>query len=378
MTNMRFKVAILQHRLLHYRVDLFERLRADLIARGIQLEVVYGQASHEESKRGDEGRLDWGHQVKNHIFSLGGKDLIWQPLPPELADSDLLVLMQENRILSNYPHLFKWSSYKGKLAYWGHGRNFQSINPTGLRERWKRGLVTSVDWWFTYTETSATYLYECGFPAHKLTCLNNAVDTRKFASQITTANNTAAELRQELGISKEDYVGIYCGSLYPGKRLDFLTDVAKSIQARLGRFHLLIVGNGPEYERLQAQALDNPNIHLLGVRKGVKKARLYGISDVVLNPGAVGLHILDAFAAGLPMITTKGAMHGPEIAYLEDGKNGLVCNDLLESYVDAVIDLLEDRAMYNKISNNARQDAERYTLDKMVAHFSEGIEQCLA
>ncbi len=99
------KVVILQHRLLHYRTKLFEQLRVACTSRGIQLELVHGQASPRELVKNDEGYLAWAHKVQNIFLKLPLHDLIWQPYPSTLRDANLVVIMQESRILSNYPLL---------------------------------------------------------------------------------------------------------------------------------------------------------------------------------------------------------------------------------------------------------------------------------
>ena len=59
----------------------------------------------------------------------------------ELGYSDLIVLIQENRLLSNYPLMIRRWRRGQRLAYWGHGLNFQSKAPNGISERLKRKLV---------------------------------------------------------------------------------------------------------------------------------------------------------------------------------------------------------------------------------------------
>jgi len=96
------KVTILQHRLLHYRLSLFEGLRTKLKDRGVELHLVHGQASRAEISKRDTGVLAWATVIENRYLSLFGKDLLWQSLPSHLLESDLIVAMQENKILSNY------------------------------------------------------------------------------------------------------------------------------------------------------------------------------------------------------------------------------------------------------------------------------------
>ena len=165
---MKRKVVILQYRLLHYRVQLFEKLKQLCFDNNIELHLVHGQAA--------------------------GKDLLWQPFPLMHLDANLVVIMQENRILSNYPFLI-WRIVGGpKIAYWGHGINFQSSAPTGLRERWKKLIIRHVDWWFAYTQVTVDILLAARFENRKITCLDNAIDTCAFRNEVSSISNGELEL----------------------------------------------------------------------------------------------------------------------------------------------------------------------------------------
>lgn len=372
------KVAILQHRLLHYRTNLFDQLRKACLARGIDLHLVHGQASRRESVKKDEGYLPWAHKVRNCFWEIGAKDIVWQPLPTDLHDSDLIVVMQESRILSNYPLLFSrlWSSRK--VAYWGHGVNFQSDAPTGLRERWKRAMLSRADWWFAYTGLTRDILLASNYPKEKITVLDNAIDNERFIADLASISaEELSRLRNELDLSADGRLGIFCGSIYPDKKLDFMVKAAELIHAKLPGFRLVVIGDGPSAVELENLIKDKAWVHWVGVRKGVEKAAYFRLADVILNPGLVGLHVLDAFCAGAPMFTTNNARHSPEIAYLDHGVNGFIVADDPAVYAEAVLGLLQNKSQLEIVRKAAGDAAKKYTLDRMVSNFVAGIEGCL-
>jgi glycosyltransferase involved in cell wall biosynthesis len=369
------KVVILQHRLLHYRTSFFEQLRILCAQRGIELALVHGQASRRESVKKDEGSLPWAHKVHNLFFEAGSRDIVWQPFPSSLKDADLVVVMQENRILSNYPLLLSRLWSKRKVAYWGHGKNFQSDAPAGWRERWKDFLLRRVDWWFAYTEMTVDILAKAGYPRRQITCLDNAIDTRGFKTDLASwsAEAISAE-RVRLGIDGDAPVGIFCGSLYPDKRLDLLIAAADMIRQKVGNFALIVIGDGPSMPQMKDAVASRPWMHLLGVKKGQEKALYFRMGDVMLNPGLVGLHIVDAFCSGLPMMTTTTARHSPEVAYLRNGTNGMATDDSPEAYSKAVLEVITNPTLLASMKQAALADSERYTLENMVRHFADGIE----
>lgn len=372
------KVVILQHRLLHYRTNLFEQLREVCAERGIELHLVHGQASPRELAKKDEGTLPWAYKVHNRYWQVGGRDILWQPFPAVLKDADLVVVMQENRILSNYSLLLSrmWSSRK--VAYWGHGKNFQSDAPVGLREKWKMFLLTRVDWWFAYTEMTVDILCKAGYPAQRITCLDNAIDTSGFKADLASWSvaDIAAE-RARLGIALNATVGVFCGSLYPDKRLELLIESSDLIRKDVPDFVLVVLGDGPSMPQMHDAAASRPWLHLVGVRKGREKALYFRMGDVMLNPGLVGLHIVDAFCSGLVMMTTRTARHSPEVAYLRDGENGVYAGDTPETYSRAVLDVIQDAVRLQQMKASALADSERYTLQNMVTRFADGIEAAL-
>ena len=373
------KVTILQHRLLHYRVEFFERLREILRTKDIELNLVHGQASVSEQVRKDEGKITWAHAVKNKYWNVYGKDLCWQPFPESLKDSDLVVLMQENRILSNYTHLLRhFFNHTKHIGYWGHGANFQSQAPKGLREKWKAVLLKQVDWWFAYTKATVDILRNANYPENRITCLNNAINTNTFRDEVEHASESLLEqIKSQINLSDKSLMALYCGSLYLEKRLDMLISASDLIYESIPEFRLVVIGNGPDLDIIQEAIKTRSWITWVGVKTGKEKAAYYNLAKIILNPGAVGLHILDSFVSGKPMFTTASAMHGPEVVYIENEVNGFMTTDSIDDYAESVIALLKDSSKYNEVSNNAKKSSHKYTLENMANNFADGIEKCL-
>jgi glycosyltransferase involved in cell wall biosynthesis len=377
LSSRRFKACVVQYRLLHYRSELFDRLRASTDAAGIDLVLVHGQPTAAERARQDTATLPWAVEVHNRVLRIGGRDILWQPMPAEAQGSDLVVLMQENRLLSNYPWLFNWHAAGTRVAYWGHGRNLQSTAPSGLRERWKQLMLKRVDWWFAYTELTRDMLREAQYPDERITVLNNAIDNTRFERDLASVEDAAvADLRRQVGAVEGSTLGLYCGSLYPDKRLDLLRDACERVVAQRPDFRLVVIGDGPSRDVLE-RASARPWLRWVGARRGVEKAAWFRAAQLVLSPGAVGLHVLDSFVAGTPMVTTADALHGPEIAYLEHDVNGLVCAGHAPDFARAVLDLMADAPRAARLRAAAQASAARYSLDEMVHRFTAGMQACL-
>ncbi len=92
--NKRPRVVIVQRRMTHYRVPLFDLLRNKLLQNGIDLEVVFGDPTDEEKKKNDSGTLTWGTHQSCHYFFNGL--LCWQNLGIPLHCIDMVIVTQEN------------------------------------------------------------------------------------------------------------------------------------------------------------------------------------------------------------------------------------------------------------------------------------------
>lgn len=369
------KVVIIQRRMTQYRLPLFNLMRKKLNAAGVELMVAHGDPLPEEQLKADAGKLPWGVHVSCQ-YGWKGK-LCWQNAMPVAGNANLVIVTQENRLLFNYVRpILKMDRM---WAFWGHGRNFQSANARSLQERFKRWIARHVDWWFAYTTLSSAAVADSGFPRERITVLNNAIDTTALAQEIASIDSGDAEqARRDFGIG-EGLIGLSLASLHADKRLDFLLDAAQRIRARVPDFQLVILGDGPERERVrEAVAAAGGWIHWLGARTGRDKARVLAISKVMLNPGMVGLSVLDSFVAGVPMVTTNYPHHSPEIAYLQSGRNGLMTDYEVEAFASGVVRLLQQPDEFETLRAGCRQSAGEYTIEKMADNFCKGILECLA
>ncbi|RTL36471.1 MAG: glycosyltransferase [Burkholderiales bacterium] len=362
------RVLVVQRRLTHYRVPFFEVLRADLQSAGLELRLACGEAAPDEVSKRDRGELPWAVQLPTRYF-LGGR-VCWQPFGSLARDAAVTVITAENKLVYNLVEQFGAGSRRVML--WGHGGNLQGRRDS-LRERFKARVALRADWWLAYTALSRDLVLQSGFPAERISVLENAVDTTELRTQIDAITPEARTAgRAALGIGPGP-VGIYVGSLYAEKRVDFLLAAARDIRAQLPSFELLVVGGGPQESLVADAAAREPWIKVLGVLRGPDKALALALADVYLHPGAIGLAVQDAFVAGVPLVTTRLATHGPEIAYLDSGRNGVMTDNDLDAYVRASVALLTNGRLHAAMRAECVVDGQRYTLQNMSQRFTEGV-----
>jgi glycosyltransferase involved in cell wall biosynthesis len=301
----------------------------------------------------------------------------WQAIFRRLLSFDLVIIEQSNSALLNYPLILRRRLVGSpRIGIWGHGKNLQGIE-TGLRRRIKRILTHQADHWFVYTRLSADILRESGVDDDIVTTVNNSVDTK--AVRMASARDAAAKARKKSELRLDSSpVAVFCARLTENKALPFLIEACRAAREKFGDFTLLVIGNGYYGPWLREQAEKETWIRPLGPLYGTEKADVLAFSDIFLLPSMVGLSILDAFAAGLPVLSARFGNHSPEIAYLKDGVNGLMTDATVEAYSGAIVRILSDEELRKNLSAAARQSADIYTVDAMIENFAQGIEQALA
>jgi L-malate glycosyltransferase len=368
------RVVIVERRLTHYRVPLYERLRQRLAERQIDLAVLVGTATPAEVAKRDGGYLPWATIIPTRYFLSGS--VCWQRFNGHLRDIDLVVMNHQNKLL--YNHWLLFGPRRFRVALWGHGRNMQGHAAGSLRERFKRWTISKADWYFAYTQISVDVVASTGFPVARITNLNNSIDTSGLShDRDSIAADEIAVLKRDLGLAGKP-VGVFIGSLFAEKRLDFLRAACQRVRQRLPEFQCLIIGDGPEREKIREWAAGHDWVHWVGARRGPEKALYLGCAQVMLNPGMVGLGILDSFVLGIPMITTDCGIHSPEIAYLRSGENGLMTPDNLDAFAQAVASLLGDPIALAGMRQACVASARDFRIENMVDRFADGIVTALA
>ena len=161
-------------------------------------------------------------------------------------------------------------------------------------------------------------------------------------------------------------VFIYMGRLIPRKRPDFLVEVFVEVHKKNPNTALIIFGQGSLEteikEIVQKYGLEK-SVFLLGTTFGEEKIRFYNTSDAFVfpsvNEGFV-LVVLEALAAGLPVLASKAVSFGEAV---ENGANGYLIdpNDKSE-WVKKMLELATNKTLCIKMGKRSRNIAvERFS-----------------
>jgi glycosyltransferase involved in cell wall biosynthesis len=148
-------------------------------------------------------------------------------------------------------------------------------------------------------------------------------------------------------------------------RVDVILDAFAQIHARVPGATLTVAGSGSQESALRQRALlraGGSSIRFVGAVAPAAMPALYESADLYVNASVIDnqpVSILEAFAAGLPVVSTAAGDLG---AMVRDGETGLTVPAADASALSkAVITLIEHPERARALARQARREVEHFT-----------------
>jgi L-malate glycosyltransferase len=255
-----------------------------------------------------------------------------------------------------------------KIIYTEHGRL------SDARPSWKRRLVNP---WLSRFDGSIVavshelrdFMIEARFPSDRVEVVHNGVEPATVPS---AADRRRA--RQQLGLDDRAFVVATVARLDPVKDLMTLFEAFAKVRLRVPSAQLLVVGDGPEGDRLAARAAQADlagSVHMTGYRSDVRA--LLPAADVYTSSSiseGVSITILEAMAAGIPVVATS--VGGTPEVLPEESAGGILvpCRDP-ERLASAIASLALDQRQRAVMAAAGRRRLEsQFTIDRMVDDYA--------
>jgi len=157
----------------------------------------------------------------------------------------------------------------------------------------------------TISESQANELVEKYnvVPRQKMCVIPNGYDLSKFGCE--TALRRGRELRRTFGFDESHFVVLWAGRLVPIKNIGLLAQITREASGS-PRLRFLVVGDGPDREKLETLTAGYSNVHIAGWRKDMPE--LWAAADAGLvtsrNEGTPSA-LIEAMASGKPFVSTN-------------------------------------------------------------------------
>jgi len=230
---------------------------------------------------------------------------------------------------------------------------------------WMRSIRQHAQATFVPNAVLKTTLEANGFK--HLAILSRGVDTELFAPE-----HRDPSLRASWGASPETPVAIYVGRIAGEKNIPLTVDAWLEMRAILPTLKLVIVGDGPERKKLEA---NYPDIHFAGMRRGQDLARHYASADTFLFASTTetfGNVVTEAMASGLAVLAYDYA--APH-KYIVDEENGyLVPFDDAKQFLETSRKLAANQHQWSTIGAAARKTTLGISWDTVLDGFNQDIQ----
>jgi glycosyltransferase involved in cell wall biosynthesis len=253
-----------------------------------------------------------------------------------------------------------------RLVFTEHGR--LSNAPPSAKRRWVNPLLARLPGQVCAVSADLKrHMVAEGFPPDGIRVLYNGIDPGEMQGE-----DERVRARAELGVPRDAYVIGTAGRLDPVKNLSALVDGHAVLAQHRPGARLVIIGSGPMQSELEWQARARgiaDVVHFTGYRADVRE--LMAAFDVYVNCSTyegVSLTILEAMAAGLPVVATRVGGN-PEVVV--DGETGVLVPIGSPALTEQLIALAGNPLQRRALGAAGRQRAVRhFSIDRMVAEYS--------
>jgi glycosyltransferase involved in cell wall biosynthesis/predicted metal-dependent phosphoesterase TrpH len=218
-------------------------------------------------------------------------------------------------------------------------------------------------------------LAEIGVPAAKVARWDRGVDTERFGPALRQAG--LDELAAE-GNAKQDGTldVLYAGRITREKGADLLADAFLRARAQNPALRLVLVGGGPEQERLRERVGETAVFR--GWMDGDALARAYAAADIFLfasRTDTFGQVVLEAQASGVPVIAVA---EGGPLSLIEHGRSGLLCAADGAALAASLLELAGSRSLRGRLARGGINAVSERTWKRALDRLGEGYRRLLA
>ena len=286
------------------------------------------------------------------------------------------------RVKPDIVHSRNWGAIEAVLAgkltrvprviHSEHGRDIHTMNGDPWRRRVFRRICYSLanEVFAVSRELREHYARQLGLAPARIDVIPNGVDAGRFRPDASTRRR----LRLQIGAADQEIILGTVGRLDPVKDHATLLLAAEQVIAAGAPLRVVIVGDGPGKEQLQATIETSSSLRGRVVLAGEssKPEDWLNSFDVFALPSlseGMSNTILEAMATELPsVVTSVGA--NPDL--VEESKTGFLIRPRdVRGLADRILQLVGDRELRRKLGQRARQKVEsEFSLQRMLENYS--------
>lgn len=215
-----------------------------------------------------------------------------------------------------------------KYAYMADSVRQPKISKLGFAI--KRFIARHAAFVFVPGEASVRFFHETfGLPRERIVKGAYALDGRALESKVNKYRESRWSLRAEYGIPDGDKVFLMVANMIPTRHYPITASAFVAFAARHPHVKFIMVGNGPENEKMRAVALKHPCLKVVDGCSFEEMLKLYGLADVYVHGGIepASTALVIGAISGLPLVSSPAV--GCYYDVVLDGETGVAVKDYL-------------------------------------------------
>jgi glycosyltransferase involved in cell wall biosynthesis len=231
------------------------------------------------------------------------------------------------------------------------------------------GKLTKPDYWVAPSKfTADQFIKFFKIPRVKIKVIPEGVDLEKFNKVVD-----ASDINEKLGSERKI---LFVGNLHPYKGVHFLIRSFALVKSKINNVKLVIVGDGPlkhNLINLTKRLKLEKDVIFAGFVSDEDLPKYYASCDIFASASVLegfGLIFLEAMALGKPIVAFNLASI-PEVV----GDAGILVNEINhEKFANAIIELLQNKALYKEKSEIALNRVKLFSWEKIAEQFIKIIK----
>ena len=186
-------------------------------------------------------------------------------------------------------------------------------------------------------EMSKRFFQSIGVEENKIHIGCYVYNNQDIYKKIVEYKTNKTNRRKQLGMNNDLFWFLFVGKLIPSRRTKNLLSAVAECK---GKFGVLIIGDGPDYEEVSLYSSNYPNIISIPKVPIDQLHEYYALCDGYVHPGKepYSLAEIEAAIAGMPIVSTSEV--GAYMDVIEEEKNGRVVEiDDLNALKNAMLDI---------------------------------------
>ncbi|HLI46658.1 MAG TPA: glycosyltransferase family 4 protein [Geobacterales bacterium] len=244
-------------------------------------------------------------------------------------------------------------------------------------------VIDNIEWWLTYESKNVITTSEFmkrqliehfKLPGEKITVISNGIEFREFDYMINKA-----EIRAMHGLPIENKLVGFIGRITEQKGVRYFIEAVPKILNKYGNVNFVVVGDGWQIDEMKELAKKlgiDWAVKFMGYLPDESLKNILKALDVLVIPSVYepfGIIALEGMSAGVPLVASSV---GGLDEILENEVDGLkVPPRNPDAIADAVFKLLIDESLRNRLVENARRKAIKFSWEEIAKRTMDVYEK---